>query len=354
MGKLMFTTVYDDVLSKIETMTRKNFDNDEFRISKGIRVKRTIVDNKYGYVDIYLENQRMLQEYKQQLSRMGRTTPLSLEEKQIFVNQVLVQSILFTAQDIMIYRILLSHYINYQQDGIATITLDMIHNQYRRKTFVYKAGADRFDKDTLKAYINVFRKLTSLDITMRFGESKLKSFKYLKEKDKRFFKHKLLTFHNEVTADNISKIEIKYSLGDFGTYICTSKQYGQFLPSTLYQLRFNRIDTFNMAVYIGRMIVINRRKRNEITIHVSTLLSRINKYNMKGYSISLTYLEYLTQLDPIKRNKKIKHIQEQLNRILTTLAEENRIKKYEYIGKFTYKFIKQEELAIKLYFNKHR
>ena len=230
MGKLMFTTVYDDVLSKIETMTRKNFDNDEFRISKGIRVKRTIVDNKYGYVDIYLENQRMLQEYKQQLSRMGRTTPLSLEEKQIFVNQVLVQSILFTAQDIMIYRILLSHYINYQQDGIATITLDMIHNQYRGKTFVYKAGADRFDKDTLKAYINVFRKLTSLDITMRFGESKLKSFKYLKEKDKRFFKHKLLTFHNEVTADNISKIEIKYSLGDFGTYICTSKQYGQFLP----------------------------------------------------------------------------------------------------------------------------
>ena len=102
------------------------------------------------------------------------------------------------------------------------------------------------------------------------------------------------------------------------------------------------------------MIVINRRNRNEITIHVSTLLSRINKYNMKGYSISLTYLEYLTQLDPIKRNKKIKHIQEQLNRILTTLAEENRIKKYEYIGKFTYKFIKQEELAIKLYFNKHR
>ena len=133
MAKMMFTTVYDDVLSKIETMTRKNFDNDEFRISKGIRVKRTIVDNKYGYVDIYLENQRMVQEYKQQLSRMGRTTPLSLEEKQIFVNQVLVQSILFTAQDIMIYRILLSHYINYQQDGIATITLDMIHNQYRGK-----------------------------------------------------------------------------------------------------------------------------------------------------------------------------------------------------------------------------
>ena len=40
--------------------------------------------------------------------------------------------------------------------------------------------------------------------------------------------------------------------------------------------------------------------------------------------------------------------------ILTILAEEKKIKKYEYIGKFTYKFIKQEELAIKLYFNKHR
>lgn len=354
MGKLMFTTVYDDVLSKIENISRKNFDNDEFRTTKGIRVKTTIVDKKYGHVDIYLENPKMLQIYKQQLLCKNKTTPLSLEEKQIFVNQVLVQSILFTAQDIMIYRILLSHYINYQQNGIATITLDMIHSQYRGKAFVYKSGADRFDKETLNAYINVFRKLSSLDITMRFGESNLKSFKYLKEKDKRFFKHKFLTFNNEISIENISKKEIKYSLGDFGMYIYTSKQYGQFLPTIFYQLRFNQIDTFNMAVYIGRMVVINRRNRSEITIYVSTILSRINKYNIKGYSKSFTYLEYLALLEPVKRTKKIKHIREQLDLILNILVEEKKIRKYEYIGNFTYKFIKQEELGIKLYFNKHR
>ena len=36
MVKLMFTTVYDDVLSKIETMTRDNVDRDALRNIKHI------------------------------------------------------------------------------------------------------------------------------------------------------------------------------------------------------------------------------------------------------------------------------------------------------------------------------
>lgn len=354
MKKIIYTTVYDAILSKLETMTRNRFDDDEFRNSKSIRVKDTIIDKKYGYVDIYVENQYILKMAHNQLVKSERTTPLSKLEMQRFVNSVLMNGILFTAQDIMIYRILISHFINYQQDGIATITLDMIHSQYRGKNYVYKSGVDRFDKQTLRAYINVFNKLSTLELTIRFGESKLKSFKYLQEKDRCFFKQKLLTFCSNININNISTAEIKYSLGDFGTYICTSKQYGQFLPPVFYQLRFNQIDTFNMAVYISRMIVINRRKRDSIIIHIGTLLSRINKYDIKGYNISFTYIDYLANIDPVKRNKKIKHIQEQLNFVLNVLVEENKIKKYEYLGKFNYSFIKHEELAIKLYFNKHR
>ena len=75
------------------------------------------------------------------------------------------------------------------------------------------------------------------------------------------------------------------------------------------------------------MIVINRRTRKELTIYVSTLLSQINNYDMKGYSISYTYLKYLEDLEPVKRNKKIKHIEEQLNISLDMLVKKYRIKK---------------------------
>lgn len=353
MAKLMFTTVYDDVLSKIETMTRSNFDNEAYRISKFIRVKNQIIDQKYGCVDILLTNETIVAEYNRMLEQSGKTN-LTFKEKQNLVNQMLFTGVLFTAQDIMIYRILLSHYINYQQNGIATITLDMIHNEYRGKTFMYKKDQGRYDKETLQAYINTFRKLMTLTINIRFSQSKLKSFKSFKDKDKTFFQHKMLIFHSQINSANVSEIEIRYSLGDFGTYICNSRQYGQLLPKELYQLRFNQIDTFNLAVYIARMIIINRRYRKEITIYVSTLLSRINKYDMKGYSTSLTYLKYLEALEPVKRNKKIKHIEEQLNLILDILVKEQKIKKYEYIGKFNYKFIRAEELALKMYLTKQR
>lgn len=353
MAKMMFTTVYDDVLSKIETMTRSNFDNDAYRNSKHIKVKKQIIDQKYGNVDIFLTNETIVGEYNRMLVQNGKTA-LTNDERISLVNEMLVKGVLFTAQDIMIYRILLSHYINYQQNGVATITLDKIHNEYRGKTFMYKKGAERYDKETLQAYINTFRKLMTLTINIRFSQSKLKSFKSFKDKDKTFFHHKLLIFHSPVNATNISEIEFKYSLGDFGTYLCNSRQYGQLIPQEMYQLRFNQIDTFNLGVYIARMIVINRRYRKEITIYVSTLLSRINKYDMKGYSTSLTYLKYIEQLEPVKRNKKIKHIQEQLNYILDLLVKDHIIKKYEYIGKFNYKFIRDEELTLKIYLNKQR
>ncbi|MGM9875675.1 MAG: hypothetical protein ACI310_00400 [Bacilli bacterium] len=346
MAKLMFTTVYDNVLSKIETMTRDNVDIDTFRNIKHIKVKDKIIDKKYGVVDISLINENLFSQYSKSITTLEATRNLA--------NQILVQMVLLTAQDIMIYRILLSHYINYQQNGIATITLDKIHNEYRGKTFMYKKGSERYDRETLQAYIRSFRKLRMLTINIRFSESKLKSFKSFKDKDKTFFQHKMLIFHNQISIANVSDVEIKYSLGDFGTYICNSRQYGQLLPQEMYQLRFNQIDTFNLAMYIARMIVINRRCRKEITIYVGTLLSRINKYDMKGYSTSYTYLKYLEDLEPVKRNKKIKHIEEQLNIILDMLVKEHRIKKYEYIGKFNYKFIKAEELALKIYLNKQR
>lgn len=68
----------------------------------------------------------------------------------------------------------------------------------------------------------------------------------------------------------------------------------------------------------------------------------------------MTYLEYLNQLDPIKRNKKIKHIEEQIVYVLDLLKSNSKIKDYSFSNNFQYKYIKAKELSVRLYFEKLR
>lgn len=96
----------------------------------------------------------------------------SKEVKEKWENEVKDRGVILTAQDIMIYRILLSHYINYNVNGVAKIKLDTIHNEYRGKAFMYKKGAGRYDVETFKVYIGVIRKLRNTTIKINFGESK--------------------------------------------------------------------------------------------------------------------------------------------------------------------------------------
>lgn len=353
MSRMIYTTAYEDILNKLETSTNRNFDNKAFA-NRIIRTSFEIHDKKYGKLVVNVRNAytegRLIQKMKD-----DGVVNSTKEQTRAYMNLLLICGILFSAQDIIIYRILLSHYINYQVNGIATITLDMIHNKYRGKSFMYKDKANRYDGKTLTAYANSLRKLTNMELFIQFGESKRKSFQHLIYSGKYNFVHKLLILENNSSLKNITTDTISYSLGNFGKYILESKQYSQLMPEELYKLRFNQIDTFNIGTYITRMIFLNRRGRTSLTIYVSTLLSRFNKYNRQGFSTSLTYLEYLGSLkDSVKRNKKIKHIKEQLDYVLDLLVKEEKIKKYQYTGKFNYKFIKDEELAIKITFKSKR
>lgn len=349
MTKLIFTTVYDDVLHHIETMTHKTIDYDFIRYSKQLKNKVGIIDKKYGYTEILLFNDTIVPQVEKLV--IQGSNQFTNEKLASIRKLMLQQGILFSAQDIIIYRILISHFINYQVNGVATITIDEIHHKYRGKAFKYSKGDDRYDKKTLNAYIRTLKKLNTINLTLRFAESKLKAFNYLKDKGKTFMVQKLLNIQTPITSECVSSFQIKYDLGMFGEYLTNSRQYGQLLPKEIYELNFNQIDTFNMAIYLSRMIVMNRRKKS-YTVYVSRILSRIIKYNTQGYSTGITYFDYLKMLEPVKRNKKIKHIEEQLTYILELLKEKKCISNYQYSSKFQYKYIKAEELAIKLYFSK--
>lgn len=341
MTRLITTTIYDEVLHKIETLDRNNIDNVALFNSRILKATTTFKDSNGGVMKITLINDKSLAIGMEQLDIAN----LSKEQQMLFCRLMIQKHLLFTAQDIILYRILLNHYINNQVDGVATISLDTIHKEYRGKAFRYEKGK-KYDDDTFQAYINTLNKLISTTVIFNFDESNLKVARYYKFNEEYNISSQLLQISKGITGDNIDTTKFSYTLGKIGDYFVNSKQYGQLLPKEIYSLRFNQIDTFNIAIYVARMIIINKRWRKNINIYVSTLLSRIMKYNIKGYSTSLTYIQYLSTLDGVKRNKKIKQIEEQLNYVLTILKEKNIITDYKYTGKFQYKYIRDEELYI--------
>ncbi len=341
MTRLITTTIYDEVLHKIETLDRNNIDSVALFNSRILKATTTFKDSNGGVMKITLINDKSLAIGMEQLDIAN----LSKEQQMLFCRLMIQKHLLFTAQDIILYRILLNHYINNQVDGVATISLDTIHKEYRGKAFRYEKGK-KYDDDTFQAYINTLNKLISTTVIFNFDESNLKVARYYKFNEEYNISSQLLQISKGITGDNIDTTKFSYTLGKIGDYFVNSKQYGQLLPKEIYSLRFNQIDTFNIAIYVARMIIINKRWRKNINIYVSTLLSRIMKYNIKGYSTSLTYIQYLSTLDGVKRNKKIKQIEEQLNYVLTILKEKNIITDYKYTGKFQYKYIRDEELYI--------
>lgn len=348
MTKVMITTIYDEVLHKIETLVPSDIDGEVLFKSRILKATTTFKDSQNGKMRITLINNKSVQRETEQLSN----TNLSKEQQALFYRLVIQKHMLFTAQDIILYRILLSHYINNQVNGIATISLNTIHKEYRGKAFRYEKGKKKYDEETFQAYINTFNKLMNVNVIINFSESNLKIAKYYKGNDEYDIASQLLQISSGITRDNIDTIEFNYSLGKVGDFFVNSRQYGQLVPVEIYSLRFNQIDTFNIAIYIARMIVINKHWKKKINIFISTILARIMKYNIKGYNTSLNYMQYLASLDAVKRNKKIKYIEKQLNYILELFKEKEVITDYKYTGKFQYKYIRDGELYITILIGK--
>ncbi len=348
MEKIIFTTIYDEVLHKMETIGFNAIDLKQASTSGVISAVISFEDRSDGSLKIVLTNSESLRREKSELNYELDTR----EKILLFLKLSIQKNIMFTAQDIIIYRILLAHFINNQVNGVATISLDKIHKLYRGKTISYNKDKRKYDDETLQAYINTFNKLSLIVGTLDFNRSNLKVAKQYSKEDVYSCSGPLLTISKNVNCENITTTEFRYSLGKIGDYFIKSNQYGQLLSQEIYSLRFNQIDTFNISIYIGRMIIINRCRKRKITIHISTLLNRIMKYDRKGYSTGLTYLEYLTKLDAVKRNKKLKYIEKQLNYVLDLLKEKNSIQSYKYNLSFKYKYIKDGELSVQILIGK--
>lgn len=81
----------------------------------------------------------------------------------------------------------------------------------------------------------------------------------------------------------------------------------------------------------------------------------INEYDMvehikNGLPIGKSYIEYISKLEPKKRVKVMEQLKQQISFIFDELVKAEKIKEYEFQGKWSYKYMMEKELKIKIVF----
>lgn len=200
-----------------------------------------------------------------------------------------------SASEIIIYLILLHHYILSGTDN-AVITLRQINKEYR--------GIKSINDYIYDSYISAFKKLSE------------KMFHY-KIKKKYVGNHKLVNYSDTHNLLNIvSCIQLKndcrftYNLGSIGKIIRDSKNYSTIIPKGVYSCKYININYLLIFLYIARMIYINRNqksKRQPIRrISLRTISRNICKYDRKGYNMNVTYEDVfdknIVEINKIKYN----------------------------------------------------
>ncbi len=173
-----------------------------------------------------------------------------------------------TGHEIILYSLLLHKCIE-TQDEEATITYEELQ-RLRKKRF---GKTKLLDDKTYKAYNKVFIGLSNKIIQYDLGDKREnKNITYRK------YQHPLLIIY-DVTSSPNHNLFIKYSLGPFGKTLIESKRYGKLVPRQYFQINFNEIMSYQIALYICRLIYIERRKHKaHLTVKLTSIMKNIDKY----------------------------------------------------------------------------
>ena len=233
-------------------------------------------------------------------------------------NDILKVSDSLTAHEIIIYSLLLHKCIEEHSEESATSYLEI--QKLRKK----RCGKTKILDDlTLNAYDKAIYGLANKIINYNLGDRRKKYKITYKEHN-----HPLLKLYAATIEPNGNRI-INYSLGPFGKMLIESKRYSTLVPNKYFQLNFSETATYQIALYICRIIYIERRKKkNFTTISLKSILSNTNKFNKCNNELigKSNCYEYKGP------NKKriCTNIIKKTNEILETLLQEEKITHYEF------------------------
>lgn len=231
-------------------------------------------------------------------------------------NNFLNFNVSMTAHEILVYSLLLHKCIenSVENSTISYKELQLLRNKRCGRNVV-------IDSDTLKAYNNAFKGLCNKYIKYYYeNKSKKSKITYYKGE------HPLLLISKVDNLNNNDKV-INYSLGPFGKMLLEKRRYSTLLPNKYFQINFNEIMTYESALYICRIIYMERRKKKDyITITLNSIMKNTNKYVIKNKELIKvgTCLEY--DGHNIKRLWNL--VMNNVNEILNQLKIEFVIKDY--------------------------
>ncbi len=280
-------TVHDELLSNLILMNCNNiiYNNDypsKIATIKGKRASISLVatlDDKY---DKFLSN--MKKNY----------TKIKMVDSD---DEILKNNYNLSASEIIVYLILLHHYIVSQTDN-AVITIKQINKEYRQ----IKSMNDYLYDGYLKAIQKLYRKKVHYDIKKKY----VGNHKIVNQSDT----HRLL---NIVDCIQLKKdCRFVYNLGSLGKILRDSKNYSTIVPKGAYSCKYANINYLLIFLYLSRMVFINRnQKRNKQPvkrISLRTICQNICKYNRQGYNMNITYADVfdnnLAYANKIKFNSK--------------------------------------------------
>lgn len=235
-----------------------------------------------------------------------------------FENNLLKISEKLTAHEIIIYSILLHRCIEEQNEELI-ISYTEIQKLRNKRCGKMKA----LDDLTLQAYDKAFYGLSNKIVKYDLDD-KRKKYKITYKQHQ----HPIIIVSDVKLEQNGNKI-INCSLGPLGKTLIESKRYSTLVPKKYFQLNFNEITTYEISLYVCRIIYIERKKKKtNTTITFKSILSNINKYiNCNNELIS--NLNYYNYNGPNKK-KLYNNVISKTNELLDDLLKEDKISSYEY------------------------
>lgn len=207
-------------------------------------------------------------------------------------DEILKNNYSLSSREVIVYLILLHHYIISQQDN-AVITIKQINKHYRQ---IRSMNDYLYD-----SYVRAIQLLSQKQVGYRIKKKYVGKHKLTNFKDT----HKLLNIVNGTMLQNDFRFE--YNLGSLGKIIRDSKNYSTIVPKGVYACTYANINYLLVFLYLSRMIYINRNQRKNIQpvkrISLQTISKNICKYNRQGFNMNITYEDVFNRNTAVVNNK---------------------------------------------------
>ena len=242
------------------------------------------------------------------------------------------ESELLTTQELFLIMILLDHYK--KNDGLGVpISFRDIQVNYRNKRLGKRHYLPRKDYVAYVRALNGLQdKWINLDVKQR-KRYHIKATKY---------------DNNPLLRLNSSRVEcgdivFEYGLGEFGDVLLQSKRFSDIIPIDIVRLSYQQITAVYLALYLSRLIFINKRKKNHaFTITVNSLMENVMIHKKSGMNTGKSLNEIL--LDDISNKYTyITTFKKHLSYVLDLFIRDGVIQTYKVIP------MELEEISIKNY-----